>query len=438
MEEKESKKRTEIFELPDGEFLSFLYSERDRENSLRQYQGWNIWALVGAIATVVVAGYFILKEHLSSISFAQVLMLLSTAFSYLLCFGFVSIIFNKERGIDYQKVKFLKDIAPHCYLWCSFLLSVTLSICIIVVNKDNSWNYVSIGWMFVSVVFLVGIISTFINKDKIVVSFIDEMVFPDIKWDRTFTRLVVYPMAIIGAFSIGYISFPIGTPEFELSVCIIILSLLVYLLIKVIISEHQANKIDVLIDDYVYKGDSKESTYRMMRIYKMGHTVVESCAKEMIGIGTSLEMVEKEKQKLDGVAKLFKENRVNWYELEEYSCEMKEAQALLHKYFKHSKNLKDKLSQVLKQVPKMGDNDDYMNLVTINNVSILKIEELIDALNTTAEEMSQWIEKYRCMKYGGLCAVDCKQRYEKPLLCLRIKRFFRIRTKMVHKCNYTE
>ena len=60
MEEKECKKRTEIYELPDGEFLSFLYSERDRENSLRQYQGWNIWALVGAISTVVVAGYFTL------------------------------------------------------------------------------------------------------------------------------------------------------------------------------------------------------------------------------------------------------------------------------------------------------------------------------------------------------------------------------------------
>ena len=147
MEEKECKKRTEIYELPDGEFLSFLYSERDRENSLRQYQGWNIWALVGAISTVVVAGYFTLKEQFFSISFLQLLMLLSTAFAYLLCFGFVTIILKKERGVDYLKVKFLKDVAPHCYLWCSLLLSLTLSICIIVVNKDNSWNYVSIGWM---------------------------------------------------------------------------------------------------------------------------------------------------------------------------------------------------------------------------------------------------------------------------------------------------
>lgn len=31
--------------MSDFEFLSFLYSGRDRENGLRQYQGWNIWAL---------------------------------------------------------------------------------------------------------------------------------------------------------------------------------------------------------------------------------------------------------------------------------------------------------------------------------------------------------------------------------------------------------
>lgn len=31
-----------ILGLSDAEFLSFLYSERDRENSLSQDAGWNI------------------------------------------------------------------------------------------------------------------------------------------------------------------------------------------------------------------------------------------------------------------------------------------------------------------------------------------------------------------------------------------------------------
>lgn len=43
----EEKQKNRITELSDSEFLSFLYTEREREHSLNQYQGWNIWAIVG-------------------------------------------------------------------------------------------------------------------------------------------------------------------------------------------------------------------------------------------------------------------------------------------------------------------------------------------------------------------------------------------------------
>ena len=43
-----------ITDLTDAEFLSFLYSERDREESLNSYQGWNVWAVAGALITVTV------------------------------------------------------------------------------------------------------------------------------------------------------------------------------------------------------------------------------------------------------------------------------------------------------------------------------------------------------------------------------------------------
>ena len=40
----EKMKKNRITELQDSEFLSFLYSERDREEGLVTYQGWNLWA----------------------------------------------------------------------------------------------------------------------------------------------------------------------------------------------------------------------------------------------------------------------------------------------------------------------------------------------------------------------------------------------------------
>lgn len=52
-----------IGDLTDAEFLSFLYSERDREDSLSQWQGWNNWALAGAFVAVMWTAYSIWKDH---------------------------------------------------------------------------------------------------------------------------------------------------------------------------------------------------------------------------------------------------------------------------------------------------------------------------------------------------------------------------------------
>ena len=57
--------KTTIPDLSDTEFISFLYSERDRENSLSLYQGWNYWALIGAIITILSVAYSALKGSAS-------------------------------------------------------------------------------------------------------------------------------------------------------------------------------------------------------------------------------------------------------------------------------------------------------------------------------------------------------------------------------------
>lgn len=54
--------KTLILNLNDSEFISFLYSERDRENSLSQYQGWNNWALAGAIIAILCFVYATIKD----------------------------------------------------------------------------------------------------------------------------------------------------------------------------------------------------------------------------------------------------------------------------------------------------------------------------------------------------------------------------------------
>lgn len=410
-----------ITDLSDADFLSFLYSERDRENSLRQYQGWNIWALMGAIATMVCAGYLVLKEHLCLINFIQVLYLISVAFSFVLCFRIIAFLLNKEKGVDYGKVKTIKDVSPDCYLWCSLLLSFALSVLIPVVDKENRWNVVSIGWIYLVVVFLIGIISTFVNKDKIVVSFIDEMVFPNVKWDRIYSQLVICPMAVVGVFSIRYISFPIATSEFELAVCITVTALLVYLLTKVLKSEKEANKIDVLIADYVYKNDSKEFIYRMMRIYKMGNTVMESCSKEIFEICTSLEKIEQTKKNFEDVAHQYEIDDVDVARTPQDVKIMDDALNLLVKLANNVSEIIDKLEQVMTRVPSLGNDSDYQKVFSMTRFAQEKTAELMDSVKASLSKIRSWVEMNRCEKYDCICWEGCEHRHDNIAIRTKIR-----------------
>ena len=100
----EVKKKSILVDLSDAEFLAFLYSEREREKSMSQYQGWNLWALFGAIITVVIAGYQLLKDNLSAISWSQVMYLISGILAFVLCYRPVALFFGRERGVDAHKL----------------------------------------------------------------------------------------------------------------------------------------------------------------------------------------------------------------------------------------------------------------------------------------------------------------------------------------------
>ncbi len=104
-------KNNKITNLDDADFISFLYSERDRENNLSQYQGWNNWALIGAFMTIVCAGYAILKDA-NTFNWNDVFYYSTGILSFFLIYHSWSRAFKRERGVDFYKVRTLSEIAP--------------------------------------------------------------------------------------------------------------------------------------------------------------------------------------------------------------------------------------------------------------------------------------------------------------------------------------
>lgn len=408
--------------LSDGEFLSFLYAERDRESSLRQYQGWNIWALVGAIAAVSCSGYYVLKENRATINYVQVSYLVSGVFALFLCYHLLALLFSRERGVDYQKLKALKDVAPKAFLWLAFMVTSTCSSLIPIIDKDDPWSIISIGWMVAFVLFVFAIIMVFVNRNKIVKTYIDGSIFVNHRWDMWFSVAVFLALSLVWKKSLLKATSPlIGSSGFEFGVCIIVFVFLVYLLVKVCLGEKMANKIDLLIDDYVYNGCSKESTFRMLRIGRMGNTVLESCAKEVIDIGRGLEDFDQKRQKLEEIDHVIDKGNVDSLTFEKYVIEMDEIHSFLRSYFKRITDLKDKLLQIEKQVPELKDEKEYIDLVTVFNNSYAGVESLVKISRSITDKMGLWFQKYYCNKNGGFCERECEHRHDRRRLKLRIK-----------------
>lgn len=424
----EEKQYNRITGLSDSEFLSFLYSERDRENNLRQFQGWNVWALAGAIVTVCCAGYYIIKDNRTSICFTQFLYCSSVFVALILCYMPVLSLLSKRRAYDYKKLRTIKEVSPNLYLMIGLLASAFFAVLIPIVDKAMPWNIVSICWMVLFLLFGCGRIVCGKNKDKIVHSYIEDRVFVSLVWEKGYFMLIGFSLVLAWIKSFRFLSFQeIGFSDFELSVCFAAFIVLIYMLLKVIRSENVASRIDVLIDGYVYKGDSKESIYRRLRINKMGSTVLESCANEVDELGRGIEVYKKKRQALEKIEKAFENSNVDIGELKRYVSEIEEVNSYLKNIIEQTSKLGDKLSQIEKMVPELKEDDDFKCLVSMLKDVNTCTESLIKLSKSGSGKVMQMVKKYHCEKYGGLCVSDCEHRHEKMDFWYKVVRWVKLK-----------
>ena len=417
-----------ITDLSDSEFLSFLYAERDRENNLRQFQGWNIWALVGAIVAVCCASYYIIKDNWSSICYKQFLYCSSSIVAFILCYMPVLSLLSRNRGVDYKKLKTIKDVSPNLYLLIGLLVSTFFAILIPVVDKTKQWNIVSICWIASFLLFLIGKIVCWKNRDKIVHSYIEDRVFVNLVWDRWYFLSVGFFLLLIWIKSFKFLSLKeMGFAEFELTVCIASIMVLVYTLLKVFRSESVVSKIDVLIDGFVYKGDSKEYTYRKLRINRMGSTVLESCAKEVEEIGRDVEIYKKKRQALEKIEKAFESSNIRIDELDGYVLQIEDVSSFLNKCLVKTSILGHKLMQIESLVPELKEDEDFIRIVSMLNDVNVCMKSLIDLSKSSSNKITKCVKKFHCERYGGLCEIECEYRYEKMTLWNKIIRWSKLK-----------
>jgi len=276
-----------ILNMSDAEFLSFLYSEREREESLNSYQGWNLWVVVGAMITVACAVYGIICAHMGEIDRLRAIYLVSWGQGTIFCYWYSVVYYfsflERKRAKDYKKIKYLKEVAPIPYLIVTTVCSVEFALMFIFVECENRWNTVSISWMVLAVFHLLVCINLYVKRNAIVWAVKEDVWFTK-TWVMVIVGLSAYILFwLIWKWSLENITGPlIGTPEFELAACVTALVMLVFLYLKIRFKNRKSSEIDVLIDEYLYKGKSKEDVYWQLRVNLLGRDILEICSKEFI------------------------------------------------------------------------------------------------------------------------------------------------------------
>lgn len=395
----EKNKSNRITELSDSDFLSFLYSERDREESLNHFQGWNIWAVVGAMVTVACAAYSIICNHLGEIDRLRTGYLVSDYVSrlFLLWFVVVSVksFVGRKRATDYKKLKYLKDVAPMPYLIVATICTFELALFFIFAERDNLWDIVPISWMVLAVSHLLIDVSVFRNWNSYVWAIKEDIWFVR-TWVMVAVGLYVYVLVwLIWNWSFKHISGPfIGTPEFELALCVTAFVLLLYLLLIIVLANRKSSETDVRIDEYVYMGKTKEDVYMKLKANRLGYGILEVCSQELFALKKYSDDFDAHKKTLEELRASFKNGTISVDCVVERFESLKESFEYNDEWTNRVDALCDKLDEIGKCVPELKDEDEYINLYGIAGSMMKKSKVMHYEIKSLTSKFQKFFDKH--------------------------------------------
>ena len=395
----EKNKSNRITELQDSDFLSFLYSERDREESLNHFQGWNLWAVVGAMVTVACAAYSIICNHLGEFDRLRIGYLVSDYVSrlFLLWFVVVSVksFVERKRAKDYKKLRYLKDVAPMPYLIVATICTFELALFFIIAEHDNLWDIVPISWIVLAVSHLLIDVSVYRNRNSYVWAIKEDIWFVR-TWVMVAVGLFVYVLVwLIWKWSFKHITGPFfGTPEFELAVCVTVFVLLFYLLLMIIHANRRSSETDVQIDEYVYMGKSKEDVYMKLKAKRLGYGILEVCSQEVFALKKYSDDFDSHKKTLEELRASFENGDISVDCVVERFESLKESFEYNDEWANRVDALCDKLDEIGKNVPELKDEEEFINLYGIAGSIMKKSKVMHHEIKSLTDDFQKFFDEH--------------------------------------------
>ena len=383
MKNKEKNKRNieipkAIGDLTDAEFMSFLYSERDREDSLSQWQGWNNWALAGAFVAVMWTAYSIWKNHCYVEGYdviyytSGIMAICLTLYSW---FYFI----KRERGIDFSKMRWLKEVFPYhlvlIALGCSLVFSLFIAV-------EDGYCYLFWLWSVMGILLVLALVSLFLYKDRVMPVYADGFVFPWIKANFWYYAALGSLCGPIVVQSFKKVSVDMLSNELEIAACLSICIVLFYIFLKLNTGNQAVKRLDIIIDDYIYKGIPKDKTYLEMQKNQMGYSVMDVCYKDLAEISDMMTKCEEDYKRLEMIKEAVEAGECIVAQFNELQKESKVFFDRLLKVMEMSRKLSDKLKEI--QKVSVG-----MKQIAAINAILNEDDKTIDRINEMKDKMPE-------------------------------------------------
>lgn len=351
-----------IIGLSDEEFLSFLYSERDRENSLNNYQGWNNWVLIGTMITLLYTIYSMLEIN-TIIEWLKVGYYMGGIVAFLLAYRFLIYFLKIERGYDNSRVKLLKNIIPWTDVGLVIVTCLSVIILILLFDKPSQ-----IFWLWSSILILqcVGVVAAIIKQNDIVPSYYDKSFISNYWLNAAYNIILAALMGVVFGMSFETNSWSILCSEFKMGALLSLLLFTIYLLITINVENKVIRKFEPIIDEYVYSGASKEKTFQSILKNRMGYGVFDVCIREYETIKNRVLLCKEKSIILNGITNKLKTEGHTLDQLSEYLRTLDSILKFSSESLIQARNLLTRINKMLKIVPIISQ---FSDLKVINKTT---------------------------------------------------------------------
>ena len=405
MEKVEEKHDFKVTELSDAEFLSYLYAERDREESLNSYQGWNSWAVVGALITVACGVYSIICKHQEEIDWLNMSYFASGIIGFCFCYrGCVKFIFSfmeRKRGVDYRKVKYLKDVAPIPYLVVALLCSVTFAVFFPLANSVCRWGLLSVLWICMAVANVLVLLNVYLGKDSIVMSYVDGILFPNVRLWIWIEMAIssIYSIIWFRSFRLSTCQF-IGTPDFEVAACLTLFVLLLYLLLKIKMSNRKSSVIDVALDEFIYKGVKREEVFQKVQANRMGYGVLEICKQELDELTKYAEAFDEQMKQMEYIKEELSNDTIDVCHIQEEMEKVTKTMDYIKDWSQKVRLLDAKMVKVRDQVKEVVLDEDFDKMLDVGDRMLEKADVMTQCVGEVMNEFKGYADRHTCENLG--------------------------------------